>query len=105
MLQLSIDPDQSTPLVEQIVDAIRHQGRPSLRPGMRLPPIRRLAQMQQVSRFTVEAYDRLVAMGYLGYSRRGSGLCRAARRSAQRKTSRGARPRGRRRLADASGAR
>ncbi len=80
MLQLSIDPDQSTPLVEQIVDAIRQQVDDRiLRPGMRLPPIRRLAQMQQVSRFTVvEAYDRLVAMGYL-HSRRGSGFYVAPR--------------------------
>ncbi|KAA3649779.1 MAG: PLP-dependent aminotransferase family protein [Proteobacteria bacterium] len=80
MLQLSIDPGQSTPLVEQIVDAIRHQVDDRiLRPGMRLPPIRRLAQMQQVSRFTVvEAYDRLVAMGYL-HSRRGSGFYIAPR--------------------------
>ncbi|MFV0665055.1 PLP-dependent aminotransferase family protein [Denitromonas sp.] len=80
MLQLSIDPGQSTPLVEQIVEAIRHQVDDRiLRPGMRLPPIRRLAQMQQVSRFTVvEAYDRLVAMGYL-HSRRGSGFYIAPR--------------------------
>jgi len=75
MLQLSIDPDHPTPLVEQIVQAVRHQVDDRiLRPGMRLPPIRKLAQTQQVSRFTVvEAYDRLVALGYL-HSKRGSGF-------------------------------
>ncbi|MCB1963820.1 MAG: PLP-dependent aminotransferase family protein [Rhodocyclaceae bacterium] len=80
MLQLSVDPDQSTPLVEQIVAAIRSQiDDRILRPGMRLPPIRKLAQMQEVSRFTVvEAYDRLVALGYL-QSRRGSGFYVAPR--------------------------
>ena len=80
MLQLSVDPDQSTPLVEQIVQAIRGQVDDRiLRPGMRLPPIRKLAQLQQVSRFTVvEAYDRLVALGYL-QSRRGSGFYVAPR--------------------------
>ena len=52
-----------------------------LRPGMKLPPIRRLAETQQVSRFTVvEAYDRLVALGYLD-SRRGSGFYVSARRA------------------------
>lgn len=81
MLQLSIDPDQSTPLVEQIVQAVRHQVDDRiLRPGMRLPPIRKLAEVQQVSRFTVvEAYDRLVALGYL-QSRRGSGFYIAPQR-------------------------
>lgn len=81
MMQLSIDPDQPTPLVEQIVQAVRHQVDDRiLRPGMRLPPIRKLAEAQQVSRFTVvEAYDRLVALGYL-QSRRGSGFYIAPQR-------------------------
>jgi DNA-binding transcriptional MocR family regulator len=81
MLQLSIDPAQPTPLVEQIVQAVRHQVDDRiLRPGMRLPPIRKLAELQQVSRFTVvEAYDRLVALGYL-QSRRGSGFYIAPQR-------------------------
>lgn len=44
------------------------------RPGMRMPSIRQLAQDKGISRFTVvEAYDRLVALGYLE-SRRGSGF-------------------------------
>ncbi|QID16956.1 PLP-dependent aminotransferase family protein [Nitrogeniibacter mangrovi] len=81
MLQLSIDPDLPVPLVEQIVQAVRHQVDDRiLRPGMRLPPIRKLAQTQQISRFTVvEAYDRLVALGYL-QSRRGSGFYVAPQR-------------------------
>ncbi|MEO8938498.1 MAG: PLP-dependent aminotransferase family protein [Burkholderiaceae bacterium] len=44
------------------------------RPGMRVPSIRVLAVERRVSRFTVvEAYERLVAHGYLE-SRRGSGF-------------------------------
>lgn len=44
------------------------------RPGMRMPSIRQLAQDKGISRFTVvEAYERLVALGYLE-SRRGSGF-------------------------------
>ncbi|MGB6309683.1 MAG: PLP-dependent aminotransferase family protein [Steroidobacteraceae bacterium] len=44
------------------------------RPGMRLPSIRRLARERGVSPFTVvEAYERLVASGYLE-ARRGSGF-------------------------------
>lgn len=44
------------------------------RPGMRLPSIRALARQRRVSPFTVvEAYDRLVASGYLE-ARRGSGF-------------------------------
>jgi DNA-binding transcriptional MocR family regulator len=46
----------------------------ALKPGTRLPSIRRCAQEQQVSRSTVvEAYDRLIAGGYVE-SRRGSGF-------------------------------
>ena len=41
---------------------------------MRVPSIREFARTHKVSRFTVvEAYDRLVAMGYLE-ARRGSGF-------------------------------
>ncbi len=81
MLQVSIDSSQPVPLVEQIVGAIRGQiDDRILRPGMKLPPIRKLAETQRVSRFTVvEAYDRLVALGYLR-SRRGSGFFVAPRR-------------------------
>lgn len=46
----------------------------SLRPGARLPSIRRFADEQGVSRFTVvEAYERLVARGVLD-ARRGAGF-------------------------------
>jgi DNA-binding transcriptional MocR family regulator len=45
-----------------------------LRTGARMPSIRQFAEQHRVSRFTVvEAYDRLVARGYLE-SRRGSGF-------------------------------
>ncbi|MDO9596803.1 MAG: PLP-dependent aminotransferase family protein [Azoarcus sp.] len=81
MLMVSLDNAQATPLVEQIVDAVRSQiDDRILRAGMKMPPIRKLAESQQVSRFTVvEAYDRLVALGYLR-SRRGSGFYVAPRR-------------------------
>lgn len=83
-MQIQIDGSRNQPLVEQIVAAIRGQiDDRILRPGMRLPPIRRLAEVQGVSRFTVvEAYDRLVAQGYLD-SRRGSGFYVAARQPAE----------------------
>lgn len=62
-------------LVEQIVawHAARIDER-LLRPGMRLASIRRFSVEHRVSRFTVvEAYDRLIARGYVE-SRRGSGF-------------------------------
>ncbi|MCB1916058.1 MAG: PLP-dependent aminotransferase family protein [Rhodocyclaceae bacterium] len=78
--QILIDSERPQPLVEQIVAAIRNRiDDRILRPGVRLPPIRRFAEAQGVSRFTVvEAYDRLVAQGYLD-SRRGSGFYVCAR--------------------------
>lgn len=80
MLQLSLQPSQPMPLVDQIVSGVRAQIEDRLlRPGMRLPPIRSLAESHSVSRFTVvEAYDRLVALGYV-QSRRGSGFYVAPR--------------------------
>ncbi|WP_371332336.1 GntR family transcriptional regulator, partial [Campylobacter jejuni] len=49
------------------------------RAGMRMPSIRQLAADKGISRFTVvEAYERLVAQGYLE-SRRGSGFYVRAR--------------------------
>ena len=80
MLQLSLNSESPLPLVDQIVGSIRTQIEDRLlRPGMRLPPIRTFAAEHSVSRFTVvEAYDRLVALGYL-QSRRGSGFYVAAR--------------------------
>lgn len=62
-------------LVEQIVRSVQARIEDKLlRSGTRMPSIRRFADMHGVSRFTVvEAYDRLVAQGYLE-SRRGSGF-------------------------------
>ena len=80
MLSLTLSSDG--PLAEQIVTGIKRQiDDRLLRPGTRLPSIRGLAESHKVSRFTVvEAYDRLVAMGYL-HSRRGAGFYTAAARS------------------------
>src|SRR5580698_6905057 len=83
-------PDDRSPGTEQIpapvesaqltlVDQLVQWGRRRIeervfRPGMRMPSIRKLALDKGVSRFTVvEAYERLVAQGYLD-SRRGSGF-------------------------------
>jgi DNA-binding transcriptional MocR family regulator len=62
-------------LVEQLVQWGRRRiDERVFRPGMRMPSIRKLAEDKGVSRFTVvEAYERLVAHGYLD-SRRGSGF-------------------------------
>lgn len=75
MHALILNPDNAIPLVDQLVGAVRTRiDDRLLRPGARLPPIRQLATQLGVSRFTVvEAYDRLVAIGYL-QSRRGSGF-------------------------------
>lgn len=72
---ISLDRSDGYPLVDQIVDGIRHQiDERHLRPGARLPSIRAFAGAHEISRFTVvEAYDRLVALGYLR-SRRGAGF-------------------------------
>lgn len=74
------DLDAALPVVDRIVDSLRRQiDERALRPGMRLLSIRQFAAVQNVSRFSVvEAYDRLVALGYL-QSRRGSGFYVAAR--------------------------
>lgn len=62
-------------LVDQIVRSVEARVDDKLlRTGARMPSIRQFAEMHRVSRFTVvEAYDRLVAKGYLE-SRRGSGF-------------------------------
>ena len=62
-------------LVDQLVQWGRRRiDERIFRPGMRMPSIRKLATDKGVSRFTVvEAYERLVAQGYLD-SRRGSGF-------------------------------
>src|SRR6476646_153014 len=75
MLSLSISQNGDQPLADQIVAGIQRQIHDRhLRPGTKLPSIRNFADTYKVSRFTVvEAYDRLVAMGYL-QSRRGAGF-------------------------------
>jgi DNA-binding transcriptional MocR family regulator len=80
MVSLTLSPDG--PLADQIVAGIKRQiDDRLLRPGTRLPSIRSLAESHKVSRFTVvEAYDRLVAMGYL-QSRRGAGFYTAEARA------------------------
>jgi DNA-binding transcriptional MocR family regulator len=62
-------------LVEECVQWVRHRiDGQVFRPGMRLPSIRSLSQQRGVSTFTVvEAYERLVASGYLE-ARKGSGF-------------------------------
>lgn len=80
MHSLDIDPHDSRPLIEQIVAGIKQRvDERALRPGMRLPSIRHFAEEHRVSKFTVvQAFDRLVAMGYLK-SRQGSGFYVAQR--------------------------
>jgi DNA-binding transcriptional MocR family regulator len=60
-------PDSPTPLVSQIVDGLRQRiADQALKPGAKLPSIRAFAASHNVSVFTVvEAYDRLVAQGWL----------------------------------------
>ena len=84
MERLSVKLHDQAPLVEQIVDGIRRRiDERQLRAGGRLPSIRVFAEAHKVSRFTVvEAYDRLVALGYLE-SRRGSGFYAALRKETE----------------------
>src|SRR5690606_15486533 len=68
-------PDGDRTLVQRIV--AHYAGRIDerlMRPGARMPSIRRFAAEHRVSRFTVvEAYDRLIARGYIE-ARPGSGF-------------------------------
>jgi DNA-binding transcriptional MocR family regulator len=79
MFSLTVSPRSDQTLADQIVAGIKRQvDDRHLRLGTKLPSIRNLAETYNVSRFTVvEAYDRLVAMGYL-QSRRGAGFYTAA---------------------------
>ncbi|MFZ1547487.1 MAG: PLP-dependent aminotransferase family protein [Candidatus Nitrotoga sp.] len=72
---LSLDSNNPLPLIEQIANAIKKMiDDKSIRPGSRMSSIRRFAQYHGISRFTVvQAYDKLVAMGYL-QSKQGSGF-------------------------------
>lgn len=64
---LVLHPQSPTPLVSQIVDGLRRLiAEQVLKPGTKLPSIRAFAATHGVSVFTVvEAYDRLVAQGWL----------------------------------------
>lgn len=75
MNMLELDTQHAHPLIEQIVSGVQQQIEARiLRPGTRLPSIRGFADRHKVSRFTVvQAYDRLVATGYV-QSRKGSGF-------------------------------
>jgi DNA-binding transcriptional MocR family regulator len=75
MLSLAVSRDSDQPLAEQIAAGIKRQiDERHLRPGTKLPSIRNFAESYSVSRSTVvEAYDRLVAQGYL-QSRQGAGF-------------------------------
>lgn len=75
MFSLTISQKSGQPLASQIVAGIKRQiDERQLRPGTKLASIRSFADSHHVSRFTVvEAYDRLVAMGYL-QSRPGAGF-------------------------------
>ena len=63
----TLNPSSPTPLVGQIVDGLRRLiAEQALKPGAKLPSIRAFAASHGVSVFTVvEAYDRLVAQGWL----------------------------------------
>ena len=67
LAMLTLDPGAAMPLVTQIVRRLGRQiDEGVLREGAKLPSIRQFAQSHRVSVFTVvEAYDRLVAQGYL----------------------------------------
>jgi DNA-binding transcriptional MocR family regulator len=79
MFSLTVSQNSDQPLAEQIVGGVKRQiDDRHLRPGSKLPSIRSFAETYGVSRFTVvEAYDRLVALGYL-QSRRGAGFYTSA---------------------------
>lgn len=64
---ITLNPESRTPLVTQIVDGFRQLiTDQTLRGGAKLPSIRALAAAHSISVFTVvEAYDRLVAQGWV----------------------------------------
>ncbi|WP_060508889.1 PLP-dependent aminotransferase family protein [Pseudomonas sp. NBRC 111124] len=81
-MHFTLDRQSPTPLVQQLTDHLQawvEQQR--LRPGARLPSIRSLARDQSVSASCViEAYDRLVASGWLE-ARHGTGFFVAERKA------------------------
>ncbi|MBJ9975668.1 PLP-dependent aminotransferase family protein [Pseudomonas sp. S75] len=83
-MQLPLDRTSPRPLVQQLTDHLRAwiEGQ-RLRPGARLPSIRALACSHHLSQSCViEAYDRLVASGWLE-ARHGAGFFVAEGRGAQ----------------------
>ncbi len=74
-MKLELDRASAIPLTEQIVAGVQGWIRSrAAHPGARLPSIRQFAADYAISRFPViEAYDRLVSLGYLD-SRHGSGF-------------------------------
>ena len=66
-VNFNLQPQSSTPLVVQLVDGVRRAIEDgTLRAGTKIPSIRQFAHAHSVSVFTVvEAYDRLVAQGWL----------------------------------------
>jgi DNA-binding transcriptional MocR family regulator len=79
-LEIELDRENGVPLTEQIVTGVTTWIRSrAAHPGAKLPSIRQFSADYGVSRFPViEAYDRLVSLGYLD-SRHGSGFFVAER--------------------------
>src|SRR5690349_24983922 len=79
-LDIELNRDSGVPLTEQIVSGVQDWIRSrTAHPGAKLPSIRQFATDKDICRFPViEAYDRLVLLGYLE-SRPGSGFYVAER--------------------------
>jgi DNA-binding transcriptional MocR family regulator len=79
-MKLELNRDNGVPLTEQIVTGVQTWIRSRAgHPGAKLPSIRQFAADYAISRFPViEAYDRLVSLGYID-SRHGSGFYVAER--------------------------
>ncbi|HVW52764.1 MULTISPECIES: PLP-dependent aminotransferase family protein [unclassified Trinickia] len=79
-MKIAIDRESGVPMTEQIVSSMEQWIRSrEAHAGAKLPSIRQLAQDCGISRFPViEAYDRLVSLGYIE-SRHGSGFYVSAR--------------------------
>jgi DNA-binding transcriptional MocR family regulator len=84
MTIFQLDATTSLPLTDQIIVSVKKMvDERGIRIGSRMPSIRKFALDHSVSRSTVvQAYDRLVAMGYL-HSRLGSGFYVSNRPSSQ----------------------
>ena len=82
-LDIELNRENGVPLTEQIVSGVQDWIRSrTAHPGAKLPSIRQFATDNDISRFPViEAYDRLVSLGYLD-SRPGSGFYVAERHRA-----------------------